>query len=36
MWTCGRQGQGWPVCVIKGTGWGGAGVGGEFFALLRV
>ena len=34
MWTCGRQGQGWPVYVSKGT--GGAGVGGEFFALLRV
>lgn len=24
------------VCVIKGTGWGGQGVEGEFFALLRV
>lgn len=24
------------LCVIKGTGWGGAGGGGEFFALLRI
>lgn len=35
-WTCGRQGQGWPVYAIKGAGWGGGRGGGEFFALLRV